>query len=97
MTLYNNFLLKRGVGLFSGVGLISGDYGTSKSTSISAREVGVTTKTLTLIKRNIYISVLHTASYLYSSGRLSLRYENTDDSRLIRASSNPSSAPASKL
>ena len=27
MTLYNNFLLKRGVGLFSGVGLISGDYG----------------------------------------------------------------------
>ena len=28
MTLYNNFLLKRGVGLFSGVGLISGDYGT---------------------------------------------------------------------
>ena len=28
MTLYNNFLLKRGVGLFSRVGLISGDYGT---------------------------------------------------------------------
>ena len=27
MTLYNNFLLKRGVGLFSRVGLISGDYG----------------------------------------------------------------------
>ena len=25
MTLYNNFLLKRGVGLFSRVGLISGD------------------------------------------------------------------------
>ena len=31
MTLYNNFLLKRGVGLFSRVGLISGDYGTSTS------------------------------------------------------------------
>ena len=29
MTLYKNFLLKRGVGLFSRVGLISGDYGTS--------------------------------------------------------------------
>ena len=28
MTLYNNFLLKRGVGLFSRVGLFSGDYGT---------------------------------------------------------------------
>ena len=27
MTLYNNFLLKRGVGLFSRVGLFSGDYG----------------------------------------------------------------------
>ena len=27
MTLYNNFLLKRGVGLFLRVGLISGDYG----------------------------------------------------------------------
>ena len=40
MTLYNNFLLKRGVGLFSGVGLISGDYGTklwllSKTTTAS--------------------------------------------------------------
>ena len=31
MTLYNNFLLKRGVGLFSRVGLISGDYGSAKS------------------------------------------------------------------
>ena len=30
MTLYNNFLLKRGVGLFSGVGLISGDYGSGQ-------------------------------------------------------------------
>ena len=29
MTLYKNFLLKRGVGLFSRVGLISGDYGIS--------------------------------------------------------------------
>ena len=29
MTLYNNFLLKRGVGLFSRVGLISGDYGSN--------------------------------------------------------------------
>ena len=28
MTLYNNFWLKRGVGLFSRVGLFSGDYGT---------------------------------------------------------------------
>ena len=27
MILYNNFLLKRGVGLFSRVGLFSGDYG----------------------------------------------------------------------
>ena len=27
MTLYNNFWLKRGVGLFSRVGLFSGDYG----------------------------------------------------------------------
>ena len=27
MTLYKNFLLKRGVGLFSRAGLISGDYG----------------------------------------------------------------------
>ena len=29
MTLYNNFWLKRGVGLFSRVGLFSGDYGIS--------------------------------------------------------------------
>ena len=29
MTLYNNFWLKRGVGLFSRVGLFSGDYGTT--------------------------------------------------------------------
>ena len=28
MTLYNNFLLKRGVGLISRAGLNSGDYGT---------------------------------------------------------------------
>ena len=28
MTLYNNFWLKRGVGLFSRVGLFSGGYGT---------------------------------------------------------------------
>ena len=27
MTLYNKFWLKRGVGLFSRVGLLSGDYG----------------------------------------------------------------------
>ena len=33
MTLYNNFLLKRGVGLFSGVGLISGDYGSETAFS----------------------------------------------------------------
>ena len=47
MTLYNNFLLKRGVGLFSRVGLISGDYGTrgiimylySSSLSFTASEL----------------------------------------------------------
>ena len=32
MTLYNNFLLKRGVGLFSRVGLFSGDYGNYRAT-----------------------------------------------------------------
>ena len=32
MTLYNNFWLKRGVGLFSRVGLFSGDYGTYTDT-----------------------------------------------------------------
>ena len=34
MTLYNNFLLKRGVGLFSRVGLILGDYGTRPTVCI---------------------------------------------------------------
>ena len=34
MTLYKNFLLKRGVGLFSRVGLVSGDYGRWNSDTI---------------------------------------------------------------
>ena len=39
MTLYKDFLLKRGVGLFSRVGLISGDYGIIDS-SLQAEEGG---------------------------------------------------------
>ena len=35
MTLYKNFLLKRGVGLFLRVGLISGDCGTMIESSLS--------------------------------------------------------------
>ena len=49
MTLYNNFLLKRGVGLFSGVGLISGDYGTSDQLHLVLRVVQLAVGRLLLL------------------------------------------------
>ena len=37
-TLYNNFILKRGVGIFSRVGLFLGDYDTSAGARVSLND-----------------------------------------------------------
>ena len=85
MTLYNNFLLKRGVGLFTRVGLISGDYGTLKFFSLasqptSAREsrnYGVYTKDVS--EYMCRCSLTH-VSTLYVKGGVGREFEKLNQS-----------------
>ena len=68
MTLYNNFLLKRGVGLFSRVGLISGDYGTTFVALFSFNSTNVYAISL-CIPTCLYIAILYIYTCIYGEGK----------------------------